>query len=275
MNAISLGPFVFSNDRFIAIVTVLVFLAAAEIIAWHRPDHRDAIRHWTGTAFVVWVIAARLGFVITHWGAFAASPWTVFAIWQGGFDIRAGIFGLVATVAAVFLRHPRAGVPVILSIAAGTIAFGLTTLALPDETHGQIPTEAFADLSGAPVNLATQDGRPLVLNLWATWCPPCRREMPMMVDVAQSLDGAQDGVRIVFANQGEQARSINEFLDLTDLPPGGMIRDPSSALMQEFDLLGLPSTLFFAGDGSLQSVHTGEISRAALLAGIDALKATP
>jgi len=51
-----------------------------------------------------------------------------------------------------------------------------------------------------------------------------------------------------------------------------MIRDPDSALMQKFGMLGLPSTLFFAADGSLQAVHTGEISRAALLAAIDDLR---
>ena len=188
----------------------------------------------------------------------------MFAIWQGGFDTRAGTFGLGATVFAAFLSRSRTAGPILISIVAGSLAFGLATLILPDETRGRIPTGVFADLSGAPVNLAARDGQPLVLNLWATWCPPCRREMPMMVDVAQS----KDGVDIVFANQGESETSIGRYLVLSGLPSTGMVRDPDSALMQKFGLLGLPSTLFFAADGSLQSVHTGEISRAALLAGI-------
>lgn len=90
----------------------------------------------------------------------------------------------------------------------------------------------------------------------------------MMVDVAQS----QEGVDVVFANQGEPERIIQKFLDLTNLPADGMIRDPDTTLMQKFGLMGLPSTLFFAADGSLTAVHTGEISRAALLAGIKDLK---
>ncbi len=93
----------------------------------------------------------------------------------------------------------------------------------------------------------------------------------MMVDVAQ----AQDEVDIVFANQGETTASIGVFLEQSGLPPTGILRDPNSALMQEFGLIGLPSTLFLAADGSLQSVQTGEISRAALLAGLKDLKNTP
>ncbi len=270
MNSIAIGPFIFSNDRFIAIVTVVAFLIVAEIIAWRRHGDRDAIRRWSGAALVIWIVTARLGYIAAHWEAFVPAPWTVVALWQGGFDTRAGTFGLGATLFAGFLSKSRTGGPLVISVLAAFLMFSVTTVLLPDETRGRIPTGGFADLSGAPVSLANRDGQPLVLNLWATWCPPCRREMPMMVDVAQS----QDGVDVVFANQGEPERAIGEFLMLADLPAEGMIRDPNSTLMEKFGLLGLPSTLFFAADGSLKAVHTGEISRAALLAGIKDLKGT-
>jgi len=270
MNAVSLGPFVFSNDRVIAILTGLAFLAMAEIMAWYRREDREAIRHWTGAALVIWIISARLGFVIANKDAFAASPWTVFAIWQGGFHILAGTVGLGATIVAALLKDTRIAGPFLTSIAAGTLAFGVTLQVFPNEAKGSLPEAQLVDLSGAPVDLHARDGRPMVLNLWATWCPPCRREMPMMMEIAQS----QKDVDILFANQGETVEKIGVFLEQSDLPATGILRDPHSDLMQEYGMLGMPSTLFFAADGSLHAVQTGEMSRAALLAGVKGLKST-
>lgn len=269
MNSIAIGPLILSNDRFIAVLTIAAFLLVAEVIAWRRRDAAEAIRRWSSAAVVIWIIAARAGHVLANWEGFAPAPWTVLAIWQGGFDIRAGTAGLGATLVAAFLSRSRTGGPLLIGVAAAAAVFGIATLALRDDMQGRLPTAGLADLSGLPVSLADRDGRPLVLNLWATWCPPCRREMPMMVDVARS----QDGVDIVFANQGEPERIIRDFLGRTGLANDAMIRDPNNTLMQEFGLQGLPSTLFFAADGSLKAVHTGEISRAALLAGISDLKA--
>ena len=267
MNAISIGPFIFSNDRFIAILTVIAFFVVAELLAWRNGGRRDAIHRWTGAVLVTWVIAARLGYVVAHWEVFASAPLSVLAIWQGGFDVRAGTFGLGVTLFAAFLSQSRIGGPLLGSVSVAFLVFTVATLLFPDETRGRLPVTAFKDLSGAPVSLVNRDV-PVVLNLWATWCPPCRREMPMMTDVAQS----QGDVDIIFANQGERDSVIGEYLALNDLPADGMIRDPDSALMQKFGMLGLPSPLFFAADGSLQAVHTGEISRAALLSGINDLR---
>ena len=52
-------------------------------------------------------------------------------------------------------------------------------------------------------------GTPTVLNLWATWCPPCRREMPVL----QQAQGANPDVNFVFINQGEKADDIQGFID--------------------------------------------------------------
>ena len=242
----------------------------AEIMAWYRREDREAIRHWTGAALVVWIISARLGFVFANIDAFAAAPWTVFAIWQGGFHILTGTIGLGATVVATLLKDTRIAGSFLASIVAGTVAFGMALYLFPDEAQGRLPTAQVVDLSGVPVDLQVRDGRPMVLNLWATWCPPCRREMPMMMEIAQ----AQEDVDILFANQGETLESIGVFLEKSRLPGTGILRDPHSELMQEYGLLGMPSTLFFAANGSLHAVQTGEMSRAALLAGVKELKNT-
>ena len=268
MNAIAIGPFVFSNDRFIAILASAAFLLCAELIAWRRPNAAGPIRRWSMISFVVWIVTARLGFVLGNFNVFAQEPLSILALWQGGFDARSGTIGLGIVVFLGLLRKPDVVIPISLSLLIGAVTFQIAGLMLPDETRGRIPTGSFMDMAGNETGLATGDGRPLVLNLWATWCPPCRREMPMMTSVAT----AREDVAFVFANQGEQEETIQSYLRKNGLPFEGMLQDADSTLLTKFGMLGLPSTLFFSPTGRLQAVHTGEISRPTLVAQIRELK---
>lgn len=261
MNAVQIGPLVFANDRFIAIMAIMAFLLASEIFArWRNPDAR-AIHRWAMIALLGWIVGARLGFVLFNLDAFVAAPLDAFAVWQGGFDVRAGTATVAAILLIAFLRKSPAVLPVTLSALVAAVAMALTDLALPDGLDGRLPDTAFADMTGAKVSLGADSGQPVVLNLWATWCPPCQREMPMMMEIA----AAQKDARIVFANQGEDPATIARFLATANLPQDGILRDPQSALMQEFGMVGLPNTLFFDATGQLVTAHTGEISRAELM----------
>lgn len=71
---------------------------------------------------------------------------------------------------------------------------GAAALASFPEGEGQLPALTLQDLQGKDVALPTFVGRPTVVNLWATWCPPCRRELPMF----QQAQAAQPGVHFVF-----------------------------------------------------------------------------
>ncbi|WP_138933463.1 TlpA disulfide reductase family protein [Roseovarius arcticus] len=268
MNAIAIGPLIFSNDRFIAILSIAAFLLVSEFFAWRRPDTAKAIRRWSMITVVTWIVAARLGFVISNFDVFAEEPLSVFALWQGGFDTRAGTFGLGVTIFLGMLLTPSVVKPIAVSLLLGGMTFQTAGFLLPYEPRGRIPSVSFADLEGNEIGLARDDGKPLVLNLWATWCPPCRREMPMMVRVA----AAQENVAFIFANQGEHEETVQSYLRYNGLPIEGMVQDPDSTLLAKFGMLGLPSTLFFSADGQLKAVHTGEISRAALLAQIKELE---
>ncbi|MBU9698849.1 TlpA family protein disulfide reductase [Rhodobacteraceae bacterium HSP-20] len=125
-------------------------------------------------------------------------------------------------------------------------------IALPDAT--------LQDMAGRPVSLIAPDG-PLVVNLWASWCPPCRRALPMMVEQAQ-LPGAP---RFVFANQGETAVQVQAFLTRVGIGPDHIALDLTAGMMTAFDAAGLPLTLISDERGEMVSSHVGEISRAELL----------
>src|SRR3546814_18391910 len=74
-----------------------------------------------------------------------------------------------------------------------------------------------------PENLA---GRPFVVNLWATWCPPCRRELPMLADVAANSD-----IPILLANQGENRQAVADYLLAGGISPRSVVLDTHMTLM--------------------------------------------
>jgi thiol-disulfide isomerase/thioredoxin len=123
-----------------------------------------------------------------------------------------------------------------------------------------LPDITLADIDGRSVALAQLAGKPVVVNLWATWCPPCRREMPVL-GAAQKR---HPEVQFVFANQGERANTVRGYLSEQAFQLDYVLLDTN----QEFSrLLGsgaLPTTLFFDAGGRLVEQRMGELSAATL-----------
>lgn len=269
MNAITIGPLVFSADRFAAIVGIGLFLIAAELWGLWR-GRRAHISAWAFAAVAVGILSARVGFVLANLDSYRQAPLDVFAIWQGGFASQIGVYGFIAVVIVSILRSAAVVRPLVVSALIGGLGFQMVGVLASADTLGRLPEASFADFSGAQVTPAERNGTPLVLNLWASWCPPCVREMPMMVEVADR----SDTVDILFANQGEQPEPIRRFLERADIDGDRILLDPGSALMEKFGALGLPTTLFIDAEGRVQAVHVGEISRAELTSRMQDLERT-
>lgn len=150
----------------------------------------------------------------------------------------------------------------VVAAAAAVIVAGWFLLE-PAASHARtLPDITLERLTGGTVALATAAGQPVVINLWATWCPPCRRELPMMAAAARSTPG----VGFYFADQGEDRATVKAYLDeRPELPAEHMLLDGSSALSNAFEAMGLPVTLFFDARGNHVLTHVGEVTEVEML----------
>ncbi|WP_435656693.1 prolipoprotein diacylglyceryl transferase family protein [Brucella pituitosa] len=266
MNAVAIGPFVFAPDRFAAILAIFGFLMLSEILA-RKVDKRYSFWAWGAT--IAFIIGARIGHVGLHLASFAEEPWRVFAVWQGGFRLEAGAVAAVLFTLYFFRQKLRLALWTAIPAAVATY-IAIFILQLTAGTPATpLPTgNTFVTLSGASFKPNDLEGGPVVVNLWASWCPPCRREMPMMADVAASSDEA----KFVFVNQGEGRDTIEAYLVTEGLTLGNVVRDSLGEFARHYSVPGLPATLFIRADGTLQSVHVGEISREGLTAGVQEIQ---
>lgn len=223
--------------------------------------------------FFIGIVAARLAFVLRWLPDYLASPRTVFLIGDGGFTWWAGLLAGLGW-GAWKLRHvPALRTPLLAGSVAGLLVWGalLGSLWLMQQSSVSLPTTEMTRLDNERVSLASMSGRPVVVNLWATWCPPCRREMPVLAEGQQS----QPGVEFVFVNQGEGPDQIREYLQGEGLTLDNVLLDPFSNLMHEMGARGLPTTLFFGADGRLVDFHMGELTRAGLASKLRAIDHSP
>lgn len=267
---IQIGPLALALDRLVAIGLILAFITAIDrIVARYR------ITAWqpAGLALLGGLAAARLGHLWQYRESYALEPLAALQVWLGGWNWQLGVAG-AAAILAMTLRRPRP-VAIGLAVLAGlTVAWagflsadtGKAALRLPRDLVLEGP--ATASGNSASHRIDNLSWRPMVLNLWATWCPPCRREMPMLTKVASSERRAA----ILLVNQGEQPAQVATFLRAQGLDPTNVAYDPSGLLGAMAQAKALPTTLFVDRNGTVRKVHTGEITRVQLDIAIRALE---
>lgn len=129
------------------------------------------------------------------------------------------------------------------------------------------PDFTLATLDGGEFNLAAQQGTPVVLNFWATWCGPCEREIPTLQ--AASVNYAER-VQIVGVDQGESFEAVQRFADdygMTFTVP----MDQNGEVSYAFNVKGLPTTYFIDADGVIRKIWHGEMNSVTLAEGIQEL----
>ncbi|AJR26728.1 TlpA family protein disulfide reductase [Sphingobium sp. YBL2] len=254
-NIVQIGPLAFAPDRLLAVLLVLAFLGGMEFIGrWTQRDlGRSSI-----LAVVTGLIVARVVYVATHLDSYARDWLSVLAIWQGGFTAWAGAAGASAVLVWRLGTHRSAQLSLALTLVLSLAWFtGEKLLEPAPRALPKLPQ--LARIDGPALEPESLEGRPFVVNLWATWCPPCRRELPMLAETAASSQ-----VPILLVNEGEDPAQVMQFLASHGVTPEDVLIDVQAALSQQLGDGALPTTLFVNGDGKVVASHLGEISRAAL-----------
>jgi len=174
------------------------------------------------------------------------------------------------TAAAATGRKPwlRLVVLLVAGVLIGWLAWSLFT-PVPGYERS-LPDLTLERLEGGQLLLTSLTGEPVVINLWATWCLPCLRELPMMANMMRR----EPGVRFVFAAQGEQRAVVESYLaEHPEMALQGVVLDRDQALSLEFQTHGLPMTLFFDDRGNHVHSHIGELSEVELFNYVIDLKA--
>ena len=277
-------------------VGVILSLLLAPWFAGRFAGRMSLERAWAiGVAEnAVWLglLGARLGFVLANWSAYWRTPWTVLYVWQGGFMLLTGaVVGAAFIVWRLWRRQPQRWGRYLQALVGGfgvaALVFGLvyasTRLDLSTDlvrTGDAMPDFALSDLNSNLARLANLEGQVVVLNFWATWCPPCRREMPLL-DAVQKEYGPQ-GVTIVGIDLEESPETVRAYIESVGVTYPIWLDDPAQNapdrtrdVYTKIGGVGLPTTVFIGRDGVVQSSQVGELSRGVLQSRIKPLLAEP
>ena len=128
---------------------------------------------------------------------------------------------------------------------------------------------ALQDLMGNVVRLSNLRGQVVLVNLWATWCPPCRAEMP---DLSALYLAHNEGFIILGVDDQERKETVSEFLKRTPLPYPVLL-DPDSRVSRAYGVSFLPMSILIDRRGVLRAMFPGQSNRAKLEAAIKPLLA--
>lgn len=133
---------------------------------------------------------------------------------------------------------------------------------------GKAPAFTLTSTDGHQVTLGGLAGKPAVINFWATYCPPCRAEMPLL----QRLVTSQSGVQLVLVDEGDSSRAARDFLDSLGIHQPALL-DSDLSVGHAYGAIALPTTVFVRADGTIAARHVGQLNEAVLAAQISNLAA--
>jgi cytochrome oxidase Cu insertion factor (SCO1/SenC/PrrC family) len=153
---------------------------------------------------------------------------------------------------------------------APSVLQSLLTITGPEQVApgggGRAPAFTLSSTDGSRVALPDLAGKPLVINFWASYCPPCRAEMPLL----QRRVVPSSNVRLVLINEGDSSQTARDFLSATGIQVPALL-DSSLAVGRAYGVVPLPTTVFVRADGSIAGRQIGELDDRVLAAWLSTL----
>jgi len=184
MLSFSLGPLVLALNHLL----LLAALALATLVGWisGRRQKINPERALFGL-FLLGLVVARVAFVVVYWPQYQAHPLAIIDIRDGGFHSWPGVAAIFIGALLHGWRHPALRKSMGMGVGSGLLFWWVAGLGLTAQQQDtRLPELTLHNGAGQAVRLSDYLGKPLVINLWATWCPPCRREMPVLQAAQQT-----------------------------------------------------------------------------------------
>ena len=270
MGMITIGP---------VAVPVMVLLLAAALSAAHLVSrrrsgiHRARVDSTLQYILFAGILAARVSFVVAYWETYRAAPLSVVDIRDGGFHPWSGLIAGAAVALVAAGRERLLLRPLMLSLAAGATtsaaAAALAWVLLDSSADHGLPAGTFTRLDGTPMQFGTFAGRPVVVNLWASWCPP----------VSSGDAGActSSGRRIQMSCSCSRTRARARRLHVSISARSASTYGTSFSTHGwtsgvSYAPAALPTTVFFDREGKRAGVRFGELSAGSLVQQLAPLK---
>jgi thiol-disulfide isomerase/thioredoxin len=256
---VTFGPLSFSAGLLTTMGAILAVLLVGNWIARARGVVAE------GSLWIViaaGLLAARAAHVIRFGAHYLENAESILDIRDGGFHLISGLCsGFLAAILLAWRRREQ--LRALLAGAGGGAAVfalaALVTLALPGPVV-RLPEMTLQRLDGGTLAVSQLAGKPVVVNLWASWCGPCTREMPAM----RAAQLAHPEATFIFVNQGETPAAVRAYLSRHAMVLDNVVLDNQPGMAAYLGSRALPSTFFFDRSGVLVGRRVGELSTATL-----------
>ncbi len=148
--------------------------------------------------------------------------------------------------------------------APGPIEEGITT-------GNRLPDVEFVTFAGEPIHLKEMVGQPLIVNFWATWCGPCKQEIPLLQEAFEKHKG--DGLRLIAIT--DETKSIVEPFVQNQGMTFPIMFDEGGRASNKYGIQGIPTTFFLDRDGVIIARHVGALGPNILQSYLDDLLQQP
>lgn len=263
MMTLQLGPLALPTAPLIAIASLWIGLVVARrLTRTSAPTVAASIERELWWALAVAALVARLGQIAIEPAYWRLDPLLWLNLADGGFLMPAGLVAGLLWMAWRLARPlPASRRALGLGLLVAGSVWSSLSLATGQFSRPPVPTLTFSTLDGRSVRLdQLAQGRPTVINLWASWCPPCRRELPAFADAQMQ----HPEIRFIFVDVGEDATTVKRFLNSQQLVLDHVLLDPQSRLSDVVGSTALPTTLFYDAKGVLVERRLGGLSEASL-----------
>lgn len=134
----------------------------------------------------------------------------------------------------------------------------------------KFPDFSLESLDGEKIAFSELVGKPIVVNFWATWCDPCKEEMPLF----EAIYRENSGIVVLGVNYNEPANIIRRFVEERGIT-FPVLLDADGKIAERFQVFGFPTTYFIDRDGILRGTHVGQLDEQILLSYLEKIGAAP